>query len=1112
MANRITNFKCSLCSFTSTFNEHAAGSRAYQELWQSIQLSEENYVTVICPTCTSPLIQCLHCTHNIHRYNHPPAIREKRKPQSYMARHIKGQHKDLLSALLESAVPEIATNRSLDESLAVDTVPPSFGADDVADMFMGDNNDDGNGNYLGTYHDDDNSCQASHFMANRNACSHQGISGKQCNDHPIAIEKFNDTWGNPQINTCVYSANYELGDLDGSDASELEEDRDIFGSDAIDAIFEHERETQTIELNESTEFLEQFDYVDLDPESGHNHDGNNSKPRAYPQDGMFARGEGEYAYNDFDFFDVRRDNEKNVRKGNTSQRYCQNQLYFYQKYKQKIQNPEDDTGGFAGECHRANVQDKEDSSTITDHDEAHQMFRLLNVLINSTGKMKEEVIGLQAGFFKLYGVGQMNATVKTRYPTDMKETRSTVTEGTHSIMKNFPVPTVFDINNHACVSLVEVIRLMAGHGATFNFAYDGNGNRNREGLNGTKATDDLLEEVEEAMKAANVDEETRKRTKVGWILMWSDGFLRCFVKQGDNAVWIITVTVCPPEHKSSSGMYTHTLAMGKGTEDHTEVIEYYLDEINRLREGFQCYFGATNSIERFAIAMIVWNADRPERQMIQHTRKEGIYGKVSGWAVNVSEEKLPSCLACYKRLIEKMKGSSEDEGNNVESCPRCCNWSFDALNSDVGINDSVGKDYPQSSVQNANGVSEPESSNQIANQDWEPEGRESGRKKLGGVKLTNEFMLKAGRHAYTNMQKGHWKKANLLEFGKVCNIKGSKVEFIGIKAQEDRVNDIFDPSSIDHKAWSLVDCFERFKFPDVPLHGLGHGMIPDVMYIVQQIFSHHNKYTSFVRYGNTILEDISSFRLDYCKIKKLPKAAWVGENCMAYMRLMSYLVGSYLMNNSLSIDEEETKETVANLRCMLNAFQALVSVLMTKREVSSVIIDNHMKLFMSSAHYLHMRYGKMNRRTRQSEGSPDAVKGNKRKRGKTKDFISSMKMTQLESILREFDKDDDGGVKELKKRLREVSVVIAREKLQSWGMNFAGSKDVLMKRILDHIIPPEDDSSESDGDGDNENGSQEPMAKRAKREKRCWNKGNWVSFLANISRQIVYLGVLALIW
>ena len=122
------------------------------------------------------------------------------------------------------------------------------------------------------------------------------------------------------------------------------------------------------------------------------------------------------------------------------------------------------------------------------------------------------------------------------------------------------------------------------------------------------------------------------------------------------------------------------------------------------------------------------------------------------------------------------------------------------------------------------------------------------------------------------------------------------------------------------------------------MHGLAHGIIPDVMDILHAILSHQKRFTDFIAFANLILHDVTSFRLDYFKIKSLPKAAWAGENSMAYMRLFSYLYGMFLSNNLLCTEENETtQEKVLNIRCMLNAFQALISVLMSRNQSFEVV-------------------------------------------------------------------------------------------------------------------------------------------------------------------------------
>ena len=42
---------------------------------------------------------------------------------------------------------------------------------------------------------------------------------------------------------------------------------------------------------------------------------------------------------------------------------------------------------------------------------------------------------------------------------------------------------------------------------------------------------------------------------------------------------LMTATICTPLEEMNTGKYTHVLAMGKSTEDHTPVIEYYHREV-----------------------------------------------------------------------------------------------------------------------------------------------------------------------------------------------------------------------------------------------------------------------------------------------------------------------------------------------------------------------------------------------------------------------------------------------------------------------------------------------------------------------------------------------------
>ena len=94
--------------------------------------------------------------------------------------------------------------------------------------------------------------------------------------------------------------------------------------------------------------------------------------------------------------------------------------------------------------------------------------------------------------------------------------------------------------------------LAAGRGGDFNWAIDeSNGGRNRDGLNDTPVMDDLIRDVNNSMKESNIESSVRVKISIGYIIFWSDSFLRCFIKQKENSVWILTATWCPNENKES---------------------------------------------------------------------------------------------------------------------------------------------------------------------------------------------------------------------------------------------------------------------------------------------------------------------------------------------------------------------------------------------------------------------------------------------------------------------------------------------------------------------------------------------------------------------------------
>ena len=88
-------------------------------------------------------------------------------------------------------------------------------------------------------------------------------------------------------------------------------------------------------------------------------------------------------------------------------------------------------------------------------------------------------------------------------------------------------------------------------------------------------------------------------------------------------------------------------------------------------------------------------------------------------------------------------------------------------------------------------------------------------------------------------------------------------------------------------------------------------------------------------------------------------------------------------------------------------------------------------------------------------------------------------------------------------RVNDVTMADIKPKLAKRGHTQVRCKIEAFKIICQEVAP-----TETTGDGDTSGSTNA----KSKKEKMCWNKGNWLSFVVNIARQIEYLGLLYLIW
>ena len=1036
-----------------------------QMLWATVaagKSDEKDQCKVQCPECRRPHQQCLHCKYSFLVDDNKVLKRSRYTPVGYMNKHLGRVH----------GVKRRKVQHGDDQVTFDDVGTDSFssGLARLAGESAADGDDTGDG-----ADDNDRPCPS---LASRHH------SDSDFDSDCSSLDSFDD---------------YDLteGDCDA----------------AVNLFFARSEE----ETRDAVEFAGQYEHTDLDPDC--------LEPKLLASTGgvpkrlkLPDRGH-RLEFDDFAFFDWRETDEsrRNARPPS------QVQAYFYQRYLARLIDKRDDSGGFRGLLHRLSNRDLWDLGEMADKDESREYFRLFNVFVQSQGDLKNDLILLCHGIIKLFTRdSRMISSVRVDFPSDIAEARRFLTDGNYSLLKHFPVPNVFAIDGHACVSLKEVILLAAGHGAQFNFAREDGKTKEfsdplTEGFNATDAVSELVEDVLQAMKiSSGVSQEEQRKTKIGFVYFWSDGFLNCFIKQKDNSVWIFTVTICPPEEEKSSGKYTYVLAMGQGGTDHTKVVEHYMKECQELMQGFQCYFGNTNTLGRMAIGHLYSSADRPETQEMSHTMKEGTYGKVSGWSAPIDEEFLPACAQCHQRRLKEIL-YQQAPPRQSKMCGLCANWTFKD-NEQRTV--SVPKAHPfhlSKVAKRSSGRSQLESQENDTEQGHPkmqlcPKGRgETKDGKIGPVKLSGEWLTQCAKFAYSLVHRKVWKPKEASEFLRSCNIKTSLAVEIVDKALADSLAGTTPGcDELIPFVWTMSpDIFgKRLKLPEMPMHGLAHGIIPDVMNVLHRILAHFNKFTEFVKFANPIIEIVATMRLDYCKVKQLPKAAWVAENVMGYARMIPYLYGMFLSNVPLqSLESRQVEEITKNMRRLLNSLGALCSILMSRNMISNeTVIDNHMKLFMSSADMLHGSLGTISLLQDKNKG--------------TNNLIAKLTSDELNTILAKFSKDTSGKKASRAKQVQQISKVQLLRmctQLELEPPTRSARKIQLQILVFGKILRKslsndQEVGTETGPVAETDEQPKETTQANPKKEKRCWHKGAWLSFTANIPGQIHYMGPCPLLW
>ena len=146
------------------------------------------------------------------------------------------------------------------------------------------------------------------------------------------------------------------------------------------------------------------------------------------------------------------------------------------------------------------------------------------------------------------------------------------------------------------------------------------------------------------------------------------------------------------------------------------------------------------------------------------------------------------------------------------------------------------------------------------------------------------------------------------------------------------------------------------SYIDCGMHLVFHGVVATCVSVMEDFITDHGLTQQFERLANHYLQDIQSLRLEWCKMKQLPKTQWLAENELGYARVMPFICGLFFHNLELPKRTCTRPATVTVVKQMFHSLHVMVCILMSPRDPGPTEIDGHVKVFLSCCHRFARSY------------------------------------------------------------------------------------------------------------------------------------------------------------
>jgi hypothetical protein len=143
--------------------------------------------------------------------------------------------------------------------------------------------------------------------------------------------------------------------------------------------------------------------------------------------------------------------------------------------------------------------------------------------------------------------------------------------------------------------------------------------------------------------------------------------------------------------------------------------------------------------------------------------------------------------------------------------------------------------------------------------------------------------------------------------------------------------------------------FEVEIYVETIMHLIGHGVIPSCLELTETVFKEQGIWSSFERFANPFLDDIASFNLDWCHVKRVPRSNWLAEDGFGFGRVMIFLYGHFLLHENVAQKQMYSTlgKTLKQLKQVLCSCNIMVCLVMSTTKIDTCELDVCIKIFLS---------------------------------------------------------------------------------------------------------------------------------------------------------------------